>query len=79
MSFSPDFAPDAQAKWKQLDPDLQEQVLDAIEDALVTPPPPDPSDPKGVETRILIHHDVAPDMTRVLEVRIGWIAAVGYV
>ena len=68
MSFSPNFAPNALAKWKQLDPELQEQVLDAIEDALITPPPPDPSDEAGVETRILIHHDVAPGVTRVLKV-----------
>ena len=40
MSFSYDFEPGVLAKWKRLDTDLQEQALDAIEDALASPPQP---------------------------------------
>ena len=69
MSFSYDFEPNALARWKRLDTDLQEQALDALEDALARPPQPDPS---GVETRIRIHHEASPGVRRVLELRIGW-------
>ena len=40
MSFVPEFAPDALSQWRELDPELQEVVLDSIEALLANPPPP---------------------------------------
>jgi hypothetical protein len=40
MSFVPGFAPDAKSQWLELDPVLQEMVLDELESLLANPPTP---------------------------------------
>lgn len=40
MSFVPEFAPDAKSQWRELDPVLQEMVLDELELLLANPPAP---------------------------------------
>lgn len=40
MSYVPEFAPDAQSQWRELEVELQEVVLDELEILLANPPPP---------------------------------------
>ena len=49
MSFVPEFAPDAESQWRELEPLLQELVLDGIESLLSNPPAP---------PVIAVYHDV---------------------
>ena len=49
MSFVPEFAPDALSQWRELEPGLQELVLDGVEHVLAHPPAP---------PVVAIYHDV---------------------
>ena len=49
MSFVPEFAPDTKSQWRELDPELQELVLDGMERLAHHPPPP---------TTSVIYHDL---------------------
>jgi len=38
MSFSPEFAPDTESQWQDLDLDLQELIIDEMEYLVANPP-----------------------------------------
>jgi hypothetical protein len=40
MNYVPGFAPDGKADWLELEPDLQELVLDEMDRLALDPPPP---------------------------------------
>ncbi len=40
MSYALDFAPDEHSKWRELDAELQERVLDVADQVADNPPPP---------------------------------------
>ena len=55
MSLTPAFAPDAKSQWQDLEPVLQELVLDVLDEIAVNPP----TMPQGTLQRDAVHDSAA--------------------